>query len=75
MAANWAANRGAPASIRQGDRWRDSDGLAYVVSWVGKMGIVAFRPAGAAADAPESFTDVVRFITRFSPDGSTRHAA
>jgi hypothetical protein len=72
MVSSWFANRGEIAgllgSIRQGDRWRDSDGAAYVVSWVGKMGVVAFRPVGSATDAPELVTDVVRFVSRFAPD-------
>ena len=53
--------------IRVGDRWRDADGRAYVVSWVGRMGVVAIRRAEDAGGGTESVMDVIRFVTRFEP--------
>jgi len=53
--------------IRVGDRWQDADGRAYVVSWVGRMGVVGFRRADDAGGESESVMDVIRFVTRFVP--------
>jgi hypothetical protein len=53
--------------IRVGERWRDADGRAYVVSWVGRMGVVAIRRADDAGGGTESVMDVIRFVTRFVP--------
>jgi hypothetical protein len=67
MSSSQAVKSGQIAGIRAGDRWRDADGRAYVVSWVGRMGVVAFRRADDAGGGPESVMDVVRFVRRFVP--------
>jgi hypothetical protein len=59
-------------NIRAGDVWRDADGRRYVVSWVGRMGVVGFRRADDLASGAESVMDAVRFVTRFVPQA---HAA
>jgi hypothetical protein len=53
--------------IRAGDRWRDADGRLYIVSWVGRMGVVGFRRADDAGGESESVLDVIRFVRRFVP--------
>jgi hypothetical protein len=60
--------------IRAGDRWMDADGRAYVVSWVGRMGVVAFRRADERGGGPESVMDVVRFVSHFVPQVTGRAA-
>jgi hypothetical protein len=60
------ATAGSLALIKAGDRWRDSDGGTYVVAWVAKIGVVAYRREGAAG-AGEAVLDAVRFVTRFAP--------
>jgi hypothetical protein len=70
--------QGLSAIIQAGDRWRGSDGSLYVVTWVGKMGVVGYRRQGAAADQ-ESVKDVVRFVHEFAresrnEDGMNRAA-
>ena len=56
------------ARIKPGDRWRDAAGGTYVVAWVAKMGIVAYRREGVAGGA-EAVIDAVRFVSRFAPLG------
>jgi len=53
--------------IRAGERWRDADGRAYIVSWVGRMGVVGFRRADDPSGGSESVMDVIRFVTQFVP--------
>jgi hypothetical protein len=67
MSSSKSVKSGQIAGIRAGDRWQDGDGRAYVVSWVGRMGVVGFRRADDAGGGPESVLDVVRFVTRFVP--------
>jgi hypothetical protein len=54
-------------NICAGDVWKDADGRQYVVSWVGRMGVVGFRRADDLGSGPESVMDAVRFVTRFVP--------
>jgi hypothetical protein len=67
MSSSKSVKSGQIGGIRAGDRWRDADGRAYVVSWVGRMGVVGFRRADDAGSGTESVMDVVRFVTRFVP--------
>ena len=62
-------------AVRAGDRWRDGDGCTYVVSWVGRMGVVGYRRADDSSGGSESVMDVVRFVTRFVPSLDHNHAA
>ncbi len=67
MSSSKSVKLGQIGSIRAGDRWRDADGRLYVVSWVGRMGVVGFRRADDAGGGGESVMDVIRFVTRFVP--------
>ena len=67
MSSSQSVKSGQIGGIRVGDRWRDAEGRAYVVSWVGRMGVVAFRRADDAGGGPESVMDVIRFVKRFVP--------
>jgi hypothetical protein len=67
MSSSKLVKSGQIGGIRAGDRWRDADGRAYVISWVGRMGVVGFRRADDTDGTAESVMDVVRFVTRFVP--------
>ena len=66
---------GQLGGVQAGDRWKDADGRMYVVSWVGRMGVVAFRRADDAGGGPDSVMDVVRFVMRFVPQVTAGRAA
>ncbi len=74
MSSSKSVKFGQLGHIRAGDRWRDADGRTYVVSWVGRMGVVGFRRADEAGGGAESVMDVVRFVTRFVPQVTGRAA-
>ena len=74
MSSSKSVKLGQLGHIRAGDRWRDADGRTYVVSWVGRMGVVGFRRADENGGEPESVMDVVRFVTRFVPHVTERAA-
>ena len=67
MSSSKLVKSGQIGGIRAGDRWRDADGRAYVVSWVGRMGVIGFRREDDVDGTAESVMDVVRFVTQFVP--------
>lgn len=74
MSSSKSVKLGQLGHIRAGDRWRDADGRTYVVSWVGRMGVVGFRRVDETGGGAESVMDVVRFVTRFVPQVTGRAA-
>ncbi len=74
MSSSKSLKLGQLAHIRAGDRWHDADGRSYVVSWVGRMGVVGFRRDEETGGGPESVMDVVRFVTHFMPQVTGRAA-
>lgn len=54
------------AGIAAGDRWFDPAGNECVVTWVRRLGVLAYRSVG---DCPkrENVVDVVRFVRQFRP--------
>lgn len=52
----------------------DADGRTYVVSWVGRMGVVGLRCTDESGDEAESVMDVVRFVSHFVPQVTGRAA-
>jgi hypothetical protein len=75
MLSSKSVKSGQLGGIRAGDRWQDADGRTYMVSWVGPMGVVAFRRDDDEGGGAESVMDVVRFVTRFAPHVTTGRAA
>jgi hypothetical protein len=55
--------------ITAGGRWKDAQGNLYVVTWVRRIGVVAFRREGPG-DQTELVSDVVRFVRAFAPAGA-----
>jgi hypothetical protein len=59
--------RGASiGGIAAGDRWVDMVGNECVVTWVRRLGVLAYRSVGDRGKS-EKVVDVVRFIQRFRP--------
>lgn len=66
-----AGDHGPPpsvAGIAAGDHWVDPGGNECVVTWVRRLGVLAYRCVGDRVKG-ENVVDVVRFIKRFRPAG------
>ena len=70
-----AKSRGGFGAIRAGDRWRDADGRVYVLTWVGRMGVIGYRRADDGGSGPDAVMDVLRFVARFVPSAGAHRAA
>ncbi|HVR63196.1 MAG TPA: hypothetical protein VMU50_14940 [Polyangia bacterium] len=54
------------AGIAAGDHWFDPGGNECVVTWVRRLGVLAYRPVGDRVKS-ENVVDIVRFVQRFRP--------
>jgi hypothetical protein len=55
--------------IAKGDRWRDPGGNEYVVMWIRKLGVLAYRGINDSPIA-EHVVDIVKFVQLFRPAAS-----
>jgi len=55
--------------IAKGDRWQDPGGNQYVVMWIRKLGVLAYRGINDSPIA-ENVVDIVKFVQLFRPAAS-----
>ncbi len=67
-AAGGVSREGTVGGIAPGDHWADPGGNECIVTWVRRLGVLAYRLVGDRLKI-EMVVDVVTFIKRFRPAG------